>query len=195
MVYHGTNDEELNGILNACLNRLKANESMQICFSTGASGTTRGTTVHGTLIKTTSDYATLYVCGYMHQGTMLIKTKYAGVWSELEWVNPPMELGVEYRTTERWGGKPVYTKAVFIPTLPNNTHINSPISGKKTVLSAEGYATDLSTGVDYMFPVVGYSDGKITATFMHSVGDDFYIKTYVDLSNWSANFIVKYTKD
>lgn len=118
-----------------------------------------------------------------------------GTWEELEWVNPPMELGVEYRTTERWGGKPVYTKAVFIPTLPNNTHINSPISGKKTVLSAEGYATDLSTGVDYMFPVVGYSDGKITATFMHSVGDDFYIKTYVDLSNWSANFIVKYTKD
>lgn len=27
-----------------------------------------------------------------------------------EWVNPPMELGVEYRTTERYLGKPVYTK-------------------------------------------------------------------------------------
>ena len=26
-----------------------------------------------------------------------------------EWYNPPMEAGIEYRTTERWQGKPVYT--------------------------------------------------------------------------------------
>lgn len=31
----------------------------------------------------------------------------------VEWFNPPMELDVEYRTTERWLGKPVYTKAVM----------------------------------------------------------------------------------
>lgn len=29
-----------------------------------------------------------------------------------EWVNPPMMLGVEYRTTERYLGEPVYVKAV-----------------------------------------------------------------------------------
>jgi hypothetical protein len=29
---------------------------------------------------------------------------------EWEWVNPPMQLGVEYRTTERCEGKPVYAK-------------------------------------------------------------------------------------
>lgn len=29
-----------------------------------------------------------------------------------EWVNPPMILGVEYRTTERYQGKPVYVQAV-----------------------------------------------------------------------------------
>lgn len=32
-----------------------------------------------------------------------------GVWGEWEHLNPPMVLGVEYRTTERWNGKPVYT--------------------------------------------------------------------------------------
>lgn len=31
-------------------------------------------------------------------------------WEPWEWVNPPMLTGVEYRTTERWMGKPVYTK-------------------------------------------------------------------------------------
>ena len=33
-------------------------------------------------------------------------------WSPWEWVSPPMEIGVEYRTTERWNGKPVYTTLV-----------------------------------------------------------------------------------
>lgn len=34
-------------------------------------------------------------------------------WVE-EWINPPMEPGVEYRTTERWAGKAVYTKLVNV---------------------------------------------------------------------------------
>ena len=39
------------------------------------------------------------------------------VWSEWEWVNPPMSVGTEYRTTERWNGKAVYTKLIsFTPS-------------------------------------------------------------------------------
>ncbi len=30
----------------------------------------------------------------------------------VEWVNPPMQINVEYRTTERYLGKPVYVKLV-----------------------------------------------------------------------------------
>lgn len=37
-------------------------------------------------------------------------------WSEWEWVNPPMNLGIEYRTTEHYLGKPVYVKTFNIPT-------------------------------------------------------------------------------
>ena len=33
-----------------------------------------------------------------------------GVWKPWEWVNPPMAVGVEYRTTERHLGNPVYKK-------------------------------------------------------------------------------------
>lgn len=29
-----------------------------------------------------------------------------------QWLNPPMVLGVEYRTTERWMGKSIYTKLI-----------------------------------------------------------------------------------
>lgn len=42
-------------------------------------------------------------------------------WSPLEWFNPPMLLGVEYRTTERWQGKAVWTQLVSIGQLPNNS--------------------------------------------------------------------------
>ena len=37
-------------------------------------------------------------------------------WQVWEWVNPPMQSGVEYRTTERWGSSyvPVYAKTLSI---------------------------------------------------------------------------------
>lgn len=35
-----------------------------------------------------------------------------------EWVNPPMNLGTEYRTTERYLGKPVYVKLVDCGKFP-----------------------------------------------------------------------------
>ena len=44
-----------------------------------------------------------------------------GTWEELEWVNPPMTLGVEYRTTERWNGKAVYTALIDCGAGPNGT--------------------------------------------------------------------------
>lgn len=42
-------------------------------------------------------------------------------WSEWAYDSPPMLLGEEYRTTERWNGKAVYTKLVGTGQLPNNS--------------------------------------------------------------------------
>lgn len=45
----------------------------------------------------------------------IIRTKRDGTWQRLdeaEVVNPPLKLGVEYRTTERFNEKPVYAKAL-----------------------------------------------------------------------------------
>ena len=44
-----------------------------------------------------------------------------GVWGPLEWINPSMQIGVEYRTTERHNGKPVYKKAVNTGALSAGT--------------------------------------------------------------------------
>lgn len=39
-----------------------------------------------------------------------VKHKNNGTWLPLEWENPPLSLGEEYRTTERYNGKAVYKK-------------------------------------------------------------------------------------
>lgn len=45
-------------------------------------------------------------------------------WSDWEWVNPPMILGTEYRTTERYLGKPVFCKVVDLGEGTNGKTVN-----------------------------------------------------------------------
>lgn len=52
-----------------------------------------------------------------------IRKKTEGVWGEWEYINPPMELGKEYRTTERYNGKPVYTRLISCGELANYKRI------------------------------------------------------------------------
>ena len=66
-----------------------------------------------TLFKSSEGYATLDCSsGFGRRVTWASKTLYDGVWTPWEWQNPSMEVGVEYRTTERWNGKPIYRKLV-----------------------------------------------------------------------------------
>lgn len=67
------------------------------------------------------------------------RSQIAGTWQPWEWVNPPMGLGVEYRTTERYDGKPVYAKLIYFGSLPANTsgHIAHGISGVDKIVSCD----------------------------------------------------------
>lgn len=73
---------------------------------------------------------TMYQFAYANEGAsgMLMGTvsqrskKTANVdWTPWEYINPPMKLGVEYRTTERYLGKPVYVKLINCGNLPDGT--------------------------------------------------------------------------
>ena len=52
--------------------------------------------------------------------TLIRHSLSADTWDEFEWDNPPMVLGVEYRTTERYNGAPVYTKLIDLGNMPSN---------------------------------------------------------------------------
>lgn len=75
----------------------------------------------GILSRSSEKYGSLLAHSANSKGSLVLKTKYNGVWLPTEWVNPPMLSGTEYRTTERWNNKPVYTKTVSLGTLPNAT--------------------------------------------------------------------------
>lgn len=72
-------------------------------------------------------YSSMYLCqtwfNDQYDGCTATRFKNGdNKWTPWEWVNPPKALGVEYRTTERWNAKPVYTKLVDCGYLPNNSH-------------------------------------------------------------------------
>ena len=59
---------------------------------------------------------------------------YRTVDGAMEWINPPMLDGVEYRTTERYLGKPVFTKTFTIDSIPANDYVNVVVSTSKITL-------------------------------------------------------------
>lgn len=78
-------------------------------------------------------------------------------WTPWEWVNPPMIPGIEYRTTERWNGKAVYTKMVettwvtdgyiIVPFSSGTMSVPIEWTGMLKINDTDGYA--LPCGDDY----------------------------------------------
>ena len=66
----------------------------------------------GILSKSSENNGSLIAHSAYGGGTNIVKTKNSGSWLPAEWDNPPMAAGAEYRTTERWNGKPVYKKLI-----------------------------------------------------------------------------------
>ena len=87
-----------------------------------------GTTI-SLLYKGDANYAVLSNIGSADValcGWRMFKLRYPSssspaVWMPFEWENPPMKIGVEYRTTERYDGKPVFVMAVNGGAFPDNS--------------------------------------------------------------------------
>ena len=86
-------------------------------------------------------------------------------YGEWEWITPPMGIGVEYRTTERINGKPVYTRLLQFDAINGNELYFDPgyyfggegfvrISGK--VYSASGAYPIPSSAVSFDITANGY---------------------------------------
>ena len=149
--------QDLNAQINSLLTTMKKQSAKEICV-VDPSMHGRGH-CYGTLHKTDDAYASVLLSNYAADIMIGKKTNGAWVW---EWVNPPMVPGVEYRTTERWNGSPVYCKVVDCGEIPSGSAvaiytnkgvpIGSPI--KWSGLTADGislpympYVTDRTSDI------------------------------------------------
>lgn len=107
-----------------------------------------------------------------------------GTWGPLEWINPPMQLGVEYRTTERYDSKPVYAKAVNFGALPANSSksVAHGISDMARCFEVVG-----SYGVQNLV-------GEAAVTTIGANTENISIATDKNLSAETAIVLMKYTK-
>lgn len=115
---------------------------------------------------------------------------YNNGWGEWEWENPPLTLGTEYRTTERYNGKPVYIKLVNCGTLPNNTTKAVSISGATQIIDAYGVT---STG--QKLPTRSLDNWIGNEVSINYNTFDLTITTNKDRTSETAHVVVKYTKE
>ena len=126
----------------------------------------------------------------------------ANNWSEWEWAEPPMFLGVEYRTTERHCGKPVYKQVFACGKLSGAAGTTeyypfgaNETAGAHNVFSADFYTTTGNQGYEgwmITLPVYNQNGSLNTAASV----DGTKIKWYTS-GDWSAYYgyaILKYTK-
>lgn len=110
------------------------------------------------------------------------------VWGEWEWVNPPMQPGAEYRTTERYLGKPVYCIAVDCGTLPssNGKVIDHHISNVDSIVRTNCYATNGRN----RFTLPNY----VNSAMFNVTEQCINFKTTTDYSAYTAYTAIYYTK-
>jgi hypothetical protein len=129
----------------------------------------------------------LYPCNSSYLSTVVIRRKHSGAWQTDEVVNPPMSAGVEYRTTERYQGKAVYTKLVNLSTLPNAT--------SKTVShGASATAILRVTGVTSTGTTIPYRSGDSIGTIAANKTQIVVYYNY-NASSATAYAQIWYTKD
>lgn len=132
--------------------------------------------------------------GTFSTGCAMQRICYLGTWNDWEWVNPPMKPDVEYRTTERWNGKPVYQRMVDLGAMPNASQktltITLPSGTLEHVLEIIGTTSQGDT-LPYQTTV---SEFTLSASYASSTTINIIIITSTDKSAYTATVVVKYVK-
>lgn len=109
-------------------------------FFRTSTGTPNGINIYGCQVDLWGDgqHRALYGNNASNTyGSELHRVDINGHTGEWEWVNPPTEAGVEYRTQQRWSGKVVYTKLVNCGTAINDATVT--LEGMTACIRFIGY--------------------------------------------------------
>ena len=88
-----------------------------------------------------------------------VTTDYPNSWGEWEWENPMLKTGIEYRTTERFNGKPVYVKMQTIGTYTSTSDTVTSVVGMNSFDNLVGiYGWIKNETYLKIFPITTASD-------------------------------------
>ena len=111
---------------------------------------------------------------------------YRTVDGAVEWLNPPMVVGTEYRTTERFMGKPVYVKLVDFGPGANNTEKGVEHGASNAiVIDYGGYAKSGNSALSV--PWISHSTLSVSSTVIVMDADANY-------SGYNVYVWIKYYK-
>ena len=131
--------------------------------------------------------------GYYNYGVSVERVFRDGAWQPWEYINPPMKIGVEYRTTERWNCKPVYTKIVNAGQLPTNAQkiVELGLTNPQHLVECTVMAYSANE-YQCVFPIAGASGIQA----LHYLADwNLVLQTTRDMSEYASCYAtVKYTK-
>lgn len=146
------------------------------------------------LFKNVNDYASVYTIGSHNndrQGFRMVKYKRsgsdpAGQWDPLEYINPPMQLGVEYRTTERFLGKPVYVRAIDFGAVAVGLNQVSFMSDEERPIRCYAFRTNGNAtipwigdpGTDQSFCSINNAYARIHSTVAFPAGTVVFVGYY-----------------
>lgn len=144
------------------------------------------------IIHLNYDSATaLQLAAYVSGEVYGAREKRLNVWGDWEHTNPPMELGIEYRTTERYLGKPVYVKLFDCGTIPaQGTHKDLVFSpDADSIVSVTAYSSRWGTTLPY------YDANGVRYAITGTGGNSVMIWNYSEsLTDTNVHALIKYAK-
>lgn len=128
-----------------------------------------------------SDYNTTQELFPIASTTRLVRTTKSEIeWNEWECDNPPLLVGMEYRTTERYEGKPVYVRAgsyTFtadfgdVSTVSNIVISLGYINATKILRTELAFSASGTTDRTYTLPMAAANGGSLMVnTALHNGG-------------------------
>lgn len=154
-----------------------------------------GQSMDATLIRVWGNGAVCYqesinITDETGHGCLCARTIYASTIFPWEWVNPLMESGIEYRTTERFWGRPVYYKIVDCGQIADNKQVEHGIVNMRDCISFQG----LRSGM----PMPSISNNNLSDPWSYYVADINRTKITLACGTSAAggncHVILKYTK-
>ena len=128
-------------------------------------------------------------------GAIAVRRLNGNGWSQWEFINPPMKLGIEYRTAERYLGKPVYAKAVSGGAITPNSKKAISMSTVGESIVDTCVAAKLSNGTEIRLPYTdssGGTSGEVFSSVQSGIVSVAF--TLHGINATESTVIAKYTK-